>query len=54
MSKLKDKIKVSIILSVETYEELVNDATKEKRSVSSQGALIIQNHYENKNTPPEP
>ncbi|MFM6138897.1 MAG: hypothetical protein ACKPE3_16320 [Sphaerospermopsis kisseleviana] len=34
-------------MPIHIYEELVNDAVNQKRSVSSQGALIIQNHYEN-------
>ncbi|MFM5888945.1 MAG: ribbon-helix-helix domain-containing protein [Dolichospermum sp.] len=35
-----------MLLPVKTYEQLVNDADKESRSVSSQGSLIIQKYYE--------
>jgi hypothetical protein len=46
MAKSKDKVKVSILLPVETYQYLVNHADKESRSVSAQGGLIIQKFYE--------
>ncbi len=50
MAKSKDKIKVSILLPVKTYQQLVSHADKESRSVSTQGSLIIQKFYEDEKT----
>ena len=47
MAKTKDKIKVSILLPVDVYNKLLQDSEKENRSLSSQGAIIIQKYYDN-------
>lgn len=49
MAKTKDKIKVSILLPTDIYNKLLEDSEKENRSLSSQGALIIQKYYEKEN-----
>ena len=52
MSKSKekntDKVKVSIVVSETIHKKLVDESLSEKRSVSSQCALIIEKYYDGK------
>ena len=49
MAKLKEKkIKTRTIwvpLDADTATQLVNEATRERRSIGSQAAIIIENYY---------
>ena len=48
MAVSKDKTRVSVTLSKETYEKLVKEAEKQSRSISNLASVIINEYLKDK------